>query len=146
MAVPNSQGVDHGEITALDSARIVRFSEEPIGWFSYWQEAEWYTRKEFDAWMEAQPGGRWLEKQDNRHDPLSGATKRTEMLACEVNDHVSACSAKLHKGDRINETGYGPGYWLWDTGAGVNIVDKACLLYTSPSPRDGLLSRMPSSA
>ena len=24
--------------------------------------------------------------------------------------------------------------------------DKICLLYTSPSPRDGLLSRMPSSA
>ena len=24
--------------------------------------------------------------------------------------------------------------------------DKPCLLYTSPSPRDGLLSRMPSSA
>ena len=28
------------------------------------------------------------------------------------------------------------------TGHGI----KACLLYTSPSPRDGLLSRMPSSA
>ena len=29
----------------------------------------------------------------------------------------------------------------------VNIQrDMACLLYTSPSPRDGLLSRMPSSA
>ena len=26
------------------------------------------------------------------------------------------------------------------------ITDKTCLLYTSPSPRDGLLSRMPSSA
>ena len=26
------------------------------------------------------------------------------------------------------------------------LVSKACLLYTSPSPRDGLLSRMPSSA
>ena len=25
-------------------------------------------------------------------------------------------------------------------------ASKACLLYTSPSPRDGLLSRMPSSA
>ena len=25
-------------------------------------------------------------------------------------------------------------------------VSKTCLLYTSPSPRDGLLSRMPSSA
>ena len=33
------------------------------------------------------------------------------------------------------------------TGAGV-VIDPsgACLLYTSPSPRDGLLSRMPSSA
>ena len=27
-----------------------------------------------------------------------------------------------------------------------NTQVKACLLYTSPSPRDGLLSRMPSSA
>ena len=26
------------------------------------------------------------------------------------------------------------------------IDDDVCLLYTSPSPRDGLLSRMPSSA
>ena len=28
----------------------------------------------------------------------------------------------------------------------IQIVDAVCLLYTSPSPRDGLLSRMPSSA
>ena len=28
---------------------------------------------------------------------------------------------------------------------GITMV-QACLLYTSPSPRDGLLSRMPSSA
>ena len=27
-----------------------------------------------------------------------------------------------------------------------DIVSIVCLLYTSPSPRDGLLSRMPSSA
>ena len=27
-----------------------------------------------------------------------------------------------------------------------HLVDWTCLLYTSPSPRDGLLSRMPSSA
>ena len=26
------------------------------------------------------------------------------------------------------------------------VQERACLLYTSPSPRDGLLSRMPSSA
>ena len=29
---------------------------------------------------------------------------------------------------------------------GLDIMDRNCLLYTSPSPRDGLLSRMPSSA
>ena len=28
----------------------------------------------------------------------------------------------------------------------ITMTDKSCLLYTSPSPRDGLLSRMPSSA
>ena len=28
----------------------------------------------------------------------------------------------------------------------INNIDYVCLLYTSPSPRDGLLSRMPSSA
>ena len=28
----------------------------------------------------------------------------------------------------------------------ITIAHKDCLLYTSPSPRDGLLSRMPSSA
>ena len=34
-----------------------------------------------------------------------------------------------------------------DEGLGVvNVVSNGCLLYTSPSPRDGLLSRMPSSA
>ena len=33
---------------------------------------------------------------------------------------------------------------LWD--AEYSALAGACLLYTSPSPRDGLLSRMPSSA
>ena len=31
-------------------------------------------------------------------------------------------------------------------GRGITRLAQACLLYTSPSPRDGLLSRMPSSA
>ena len=33
-----------------------------------------------------------------------------------------------------------------DNGGTVTPTDNSCLLYTSPSPRDGLLSRMPSSA
>ena len=32
------------------------------------------------------------------------------------------------------------------TGKLVDVLIRICLLYTSPSPRDGLLSRMPSSA
>ena len=37
---------------------------------------------------------------------------------------------------------------VWVDEAGVAAIAQAiiCLLYTSPSPRDGLLSRMPSSA
>ena len=46
------------------------------------------------------------------------------------------------------------GFWLSQfSGKATYRVEKAkiikvidCLLYTSPSPRDGLLSRMPSSA
>ena len=34
--------------------------------------------------------------------------------------------------------------WTW--GTGIVLLYVICLLYTSPSPRDGLLSRMPSSA
>ena len=35
----------------------------------------------------------------------------------------------------------------WNEAAPCNIaLMRHCLLYTSPSPRDGLLSRMPSSA
>ena len=34
--------------------------------------------------------------------------------------------------------------WIW--AAGCEFYLWHCLLYTSPSPRDGLLSRMPSSA
>ena len=33
-----------------------------------------------------------------------------------------------------------------DVAAGFFDLTNTCLLYTSPSPRDGLLSRMPSSA
>ena len=40
-------------------------------------------------------------------------------------------------------------YQLWVLGDGVDLVRsqlEACLLYTSPSPRDKRQSRMPSSA
>ena len=36
--------------------------------------------------------------------------------------------------------------WFTDPSYGIMMDYEGCLLYTSPSPRDGLLSRMPSSA
>ena len=50
---------------------------------------------------------------------------------------------------RVTEQqGYGPGeYEVLFTSDDINIIsNKDCLLYTSPSPRDRSLSRMPSSA
>ena len=44
---------------------------------------------------------------------------------------------------RLIETGTGEGLRAWSLRAGPSI---GCLLYTSPSPRDATLSRMPSSA
>ena len=38
------------------------------------------------------------------------------------------------------------GVMLWLTGLSGSGKSTICLLYTSPSPRDGLLSRRPSSA
>ena len=48
-------------------------------------------------------------------------------------DIISSCSVNVNKGEIVSILG--------PNGAG-----KSCLLYTSPSPRDGLLSRLPSSA
>ena len=38
------------------------------------------------------------------------------------------------------------GLYRQDEREGPGLLSYPCLLYTSPSPRDGLLSRMPSSA
>ena len=48
----------------------------------------------------------------------------------------------LYKGGPVKKLTEG----LSKTGGRNNSGHVTCLLYTSPSPRDGLLSRMPSSA
>ena len=46
------------------------------------------------------------------------------------------------------ELGWGKSHYVDADHINLDLVDGflSCLLYTSPSPRDGLLSRMPSSA
>ena len=48
---------------------------------------------------------------------------------------------------RLSEIPKSSGCYLFkDIDNNLLYIGKSCLLYTSPSPRDGLLSRMPSSA
>ena len=65
----------------------------------------------------------------------------------------SRCSGSVDRSVRYPTTGL----WVWDAAGGAGgwasycvlgagVGRRGCLLYTSPSPRDGLLSRMPSSA
>ena len=85
-----------------------------------------------------------------------GATKEQVEAAWA---HVSSCMAKVPGFTRqqaswstdgkafITEVFETPADYLAFMGlVDLPLVTKACLLYTSPSPRDGLLSRMPSSA
>ena len=60
--------------------------------------------------------------------------KRLEKMGLEIIDHDKLKNMKDAK-VLIRAHGEPP-----------STYDLACLLYTSPSPRDGLLSRMPSSA
>ena len=60
--------------------------------------------------------------------------------ACEFDySGTQACKALRAEGFEVVLVNSNPASIMTDPG-------MACLLYTSPSPRDGLLSRMPSSA
>ena len=63
---------------------------------------------------------------------INGARTSTE--GAKTFENISPISGKI-----LNEVALG-------TAEDIDAASKACLLYTSPSPRDGLLSRMPSSA
>ena len=65
-------------------------------------------------------------------------------------EHYLASKLNVKKGDKVLDVGCGIGGPLREiaafTGADVTGLNNNCLLYTSPSPRDATLSRMPSSA
>ena len=66
---------------------------------------------------------------------VSSAPYDIEEPAAEPTKDVAALKSKLFAACAAADRGFA-----------ASPADRDCLLYTSPSPRDGLLSRMPSSA
>ena len=100
------------------------------------------------------------------HYDGSGVHKGNEISADEFHYFTQvydSSAASTHQGfiDGVDSQAGGPsrpynsdwsqmsiGSWINSSGGSSNVLhgDVACLLYTSPSPRDATLSRMPSSA
>ena len=77
------------------------------------------------------------EARANQHDDIIATPQH---YACASGDDDYGCGADETEDDR------GENDDAWESGIRGYTEDEDCLLYTSPSPRDGLLSRMPSSA
>eukprot|EP01016_Furgasonia_blochmanni_P041754 TRINITY_DN5469_c0_g1_i1.p1 TRINITY_DN5469_c0_g1~~TRINITY_DN5469_c0_g1_i1.p1 ORF type:complete len:158 (+),score=49.84 TRINITY_DN5469_c0_g1_i1:60-533(+) len=77
-------------------------------------------------------------KRIDAEDLRAGLGRIVEMLKREIGQYVREVEERLRVLKRDLEA-------LQD-GEAPTRAAKDCLLYTSPSPRDGLLSRMPSSA
>ena len=64
----------------------------------------------------------------------------------DEHDSHAILDAFLGAGGSLVDTADGYSHWADGNNGGESERIIGCLLYTSPSPRDGLLSRMPSSA
>ena len=70
-------------------------------------------------------------------DPVS--MSREESIEAEIDDIVSSIKSEEDLEIKVENS-------TSNSSTEAFVLDQICLLYTSPSPRDGLLSRMPSSA
>ena len=68
---------------------------------------------------------------------------RSKRQLCRTGQHLAQGAVKVlfNQVDTVNKQGQ-----LTMVEVPASYLQTSCLLYTSPSPRDGLLSRMPSSA
>ena len=68
----------------------------------------------------------------------SCACKKVTVKASQASKNIGVCHC-----DTCRRLAGGP---IFLVDCGTNVSFEGCLLYTSPSPRDATLSRMPSSA
>src|SRR5664279_6508036 len=76
---------------------------------------------------------------DSRHVFVHGDIGDAELIANTLNRYRPFAVVNFAAESHVDRSIHGPADFV-----ATNVV--GCLLYTSPSPRDGLLSRMPSSA
>ena len=128
----------------------------------------------FDGSENMQPDWVWVKSRSNTtnhsvYDIIRGVQQElrpnsTDAEATRSTGLTSFDSDGFSAGNNINinNSGYTYASWNWKAGTSASgnttgsgtaqsytasaSTTAGCLLYTSPSPRDGLLSRMPSSA
>ena len=133
--VAYENGKPVGRISAqIDNLYEPRYGE-PVGFFGFIEAPD--DQEIFDAlFTQAQA---WLEARDRTRmvGPFNLGVNQEVGLLVEGFDtppyFMMGHNAPYH-GDRIEGAGF------------TGVQDMFCLLYTSPSPRDATLSRMPSSA
>ena len=93
----------------------------------------------------AQMLGRWQPFHDGHYTLFKEIIKKTGQVCIQIRDVQGVDdnpfdfdTVKKNIEDRLNPE--------FEGRFKIMLVPNICLLYTSPSPRDGLLSRMPSSA
>ena len=87
----------------------------------------------------------WIQASTNTnntvdHQSAQADDRQSAKLVQEIKDLIAGLGADDHQARSQSEAA------LLKIGEPAIAPLQACLLYTSPSPRDGLLSRMPSSA
>ena len=76
------------------------------------------------------------------HEEATGRNVALKLLAEGVDHTEEAAQRFLREGKIAASLSHPRSTFVYDAGE----IDNRCLLYTSPSPRDATLSRMPSSA
>ena len=92
------------------------------------------------------PSGTWLQSESPIQGLLISGNDRAKALASYLQGQGFAIKAILSPTVAQGQERLRISLHSFNTHAEIDTLMLACLLYTSPSPRDGLLSRMPSSA
>ena len=100
-----------------------------------------------DALAQDWPQWRGIDRDGVIEKPITPTDKPTLDWTAKIAGGYSGptvSGGKVYVMDRVTEPNQIERVHCFDQATGENVW--TCLLYTSPSPRDGLLSRMPSSA